>query len=238
MNHLINGNMLSLIYPVLILIFGIIQYPRPSKLFWKILMIYTTFLIFIKFIIQLNMWGMLKYTKGVIVFFDESNEKYISYLGIKKIANHDFYLFLSYIIPDFVVLLLLIINQAILIRKGLWYIIETDYETIEEANDRIIIYNSKKMCDKIGFDEDNIKILSSNEILKLIGNIKEEKKYGIIQRLQAFHRKNFTKLRNEKPGKDFYFFLWICYDTINFLSFIFLYISGQRQNLWWSEYYY
>ena len=95
-------------------------------------------------VIQLNMWGMLKYTKEVMVFFNESNEKYISYLGIKRIANHDFYLFISYIFPDFVVLLLLIINQAILIRKGLWYIIETDYETIEEANDRIIIYNSKK----------------------------------------------------------------------------------------------
>ena len=230
MNHLINGNMLSLIYPVLILLFGIIQYPRPSKLFWKILMIYTTFLIFIKFIIQLNMWEMLKYTKTVIGFFDESNEKYISYLGIKKIANHDFYLFISYIILDFIVLLLLIINQAILIRKGLWYIIETDYETIEEANDRIIIYNSKKMCDKIGFDEDNIKVLSSNEILKLIGNVKEEKRYGIIQRLQIFHKRNFTKLRNEKPGKDFYNYYTII-QVIILIYIIFFYTKMERDSI-------
>ena len=196
--------MISLIYPLLVLIFGIIQYPRPSKLFWRMLMVYTTFIIFLKFFIQLNVWEMLNFTKNAHVYLDESNENFISFLGLKKISNHDFLLFMIYIIPDFFVLLLLIINQAILIRKGLWYIIETDYEKIKEANERIIFYNSKKITEKIGFDENNSKILTSNEILKLIGDVKEKKKHGIIRRLQRFHQKTFTKFRNEKPGKDFY----------------------------------
>ena len=204
LNHFINGNILSIIYPLFALIFGIIQYPRPSKLFWKILMVYTTFIIFLKFLIQLNMWEMFDFTKNAIIYFDELNEKYISYLGLKKISNHDFLLFMAYTIPDFFVLLLLIINQSLLIRKGLWYIMETDYEKIEEANDRIIFYNSQKVCKSLGFDESNTKILDSNEILKLIGKPKEENTFGIIERMQRFHMKNFTKKRNEKPGKDFY----------------------------------
>ena len=232
LNHLINGNILSIIYPIMVLIFGIIQYPRPSKVFWKILMIYTTFIIFLKFIIQLNLWEMLDMTKNLILYFDESNVKYIDYIGLKKIANHDFLLFMGYIIPDFIVLLLLIINQSILIRKGLWYIIETDYEKIEEANDRIIKYNSKKVCKTLGFDENNVQVLSSNEIMKLIGKVKEkdEGDYKFIKRLQRFHRKNFTKLRNEKPGKDFYTYYTII-QIIILIYIIFFYTKMERDSI-------
>ena len=230
LNHLINGNMLSLIYPIMVLIFGIIQYPRPSKLFWKILMVYTTLIIFLKFAIQLNILEMIDYTKDFMLHFEESNEKYISSLGLKKISEHDFLLFMGYIIPDFIVLLLLIINQIILIRKGLWYITETDYETIEEANDRIIRYNSQRICNKIGFDENDIHVLSSNEVLKLIGKPIEEKNYGFIKKLQRFHRKNFTKLRNEKPGKDFYKY-YTFLQIIILIYIIFFYTKMERDSI-------
>ena len=229
-NHLINGNILSMIYPIMVLIFGIIQYPRPSRIFWKILMVYTTLIIFLKFAIQLNIWEMIDYTKNFILYFDESNEKFISSIGLKKIFNHDFLIFMGYIIPDFIVLLLLIINQVILIRKGLWYIMETEYETIEEANDRIIKFNSQKICEKIGFDENNVKVLSSNEILKLIGKIKEENNYGLITKMQIFHRKNFTKLRNEKPGKDFYkYYTFI--QIIILIYIIFFYTKMEKDSI-------
>ena len=229
-NHIISGSIISLIYPLFVLIFGIIQYPRPSKLFWKTLMVYTTFIIFLKFFIQLNVWEMLNFTKNAIAIFDKSNENFISFLGLNKIPNHDFLLFMIYIIPDFFVLLLLIINQVILIRKGLWYIMETDYEKIEEANDRIILYNSKIITKKIGFDENNSKILTTNEILKLIGKAKEEKKYGIIRRMQRFHQKNFTKLRNEKPGKDFYTYYTIV-QIIILIYIIFFYTKMERDSI-------
>ena len=226
LNHVISGNMMSLFYPMMVLILGIIQYPRPSKLFWKILMVYTTLIIFLKFFIQLNIWEMIE--EDFISYFDESNDNYISSLGLKKIANHDFLSFMGYIIPDFIVLLLLIINQIILIRKGLWYIMETDYESIEKANYRIIKFNSKEK--NIGFDENNTHVLSSNEILKLIGKPMEEINYGIIAKLQRFHRKNFTKLRNEKPGKDFYTNYTII-QIIILIYIIFLYTKMERDSI-------
>ena len=42
-----------------------------------------------------------------------------------------------------------ILNQIVLTRRGLWYNIETDYEKIEEANQRIIYYNSEKIFNNL-----------------------------------------------------------------------------------------
>ena len=227
--HLINGKLLSFVYPIIILIFGIIQYPRPSKVFWKILMIYTTFVIFLKFFIQLNFWELDVNAKNISKYFDESNEKYISYLGLKKIVDHDFYLFMSFILPDFSILILLIINQIILTRKGLWYNIETEYEKIEEANYRIMFYNSERVEKKLKFDENSSKILSSNEILKLIGKAKTEKNdINLFKRIKKFYGKIFNRLRNEKPGKDFY--NYYTFSQILILVYIIFFYTKMEQD--------
>ena len=228
--NLLNGKLLSLIYPILVLIFGIIQYPRPSKIFWKILMVYTTLVIFLKFLIQLNFWELDIYAKEIYAYFDESNENYIHYLGLRKIVDHDFFLFMAYIFPDFFVLILLIINQIILTRKGLWYNIETEYEKIEEANNRIILYNSRKIKKQLNFDENDSKILSSNEILKLIGKARNEKTPNIFKRIQKFHQKIFNRLRNEKPGKDFYNYYTLIQIVI-LIYIIFFYTKMEQDSI-------
>ena len=166
-------------------------------------MVYTTLVIFLKFLIQLNFWELDIYAKEIYAYFDESNENYIHYLGLKKVVNHDFFLFMGYIFPDFFILILLIINQIILTRKGLWYNIETEYEKIEEANNRIILYNSRKIKKQLNFDENDSKILSSNEILKLIGKARNEKTPNIFKRIQKFHQKIFNRLRTKNLEKIF-----------------------------------
>ena len=99
LNHIISGSMISLIYPLLVLIFGIIQYPRPSKLFWRMLMVYTTFIIFLKFFIQINVWEMLNFTKNAHVYCildDRAKETFLPIIkngiftcdGIKVNNNH------------------------------------------------------------------------------------------------------------------------------------------------------
>ena len=202
LNHLINGSVTSLFYPIFIFLFGICQYPRPARLFWKITLVYTAFLIFLKFMLQLNVWEKIEGFKDILE--DIKNDNLIFNLGLKKVDNTNFGNFLIYIFPDFSVLMIIIINQFILIRKGLWYSCETDYETIEESNDRIIKFNSKKKCNEIRIDADNKRVLPQNEIISLIGKIKQPKKYNIIKRISNFYNINFTRIRNEKPGKDFY----------------------------------
>ena len=228
--HLFNGKLLSLIYPILILIFGIIQYPRPSKVFWKILMVYTTFVIFLKFLLQLNFWELDLNAKEIYRFFDETSEEYLYYLGLKKIQNHDFLKFMGFIFPDFFILILLIINQILLTRKGLWYNIETDYEKIEEANHRIMLYNSERMKRKLKFNENSDKILSSNEILKYIGKARTEKPLNIFQRIKKFLGKIFNRLRNEKPGIDYYNY-YTSIQIIILIYIIFFYTKLEQDSI-------
>ena len=202
LNHLINGSVTSIFYPMFIFLFGICQYPRPARLFWKILLVYTAFLIFLKLMIQLNIWEKIDALKGFLE--DIKNDNLIFNLGFQKIDNSNFLNFFKYVFPDILVLMVITINQFILIRKGLWYSCETDYETIEESNDRIIKFNSKKKNAEIGIDVESKKILPQNEIISLVGKLKQPKKVNIIKRISNFYKSNFTRIRNEKPGKDFY----------------------------------
>ena len=216
LNHLINGSLISMFYPIFIFLFGICQYPRPDKIFWKILLAYTAFIILLKFIIQLN---ILEKNDTIRIFLNDiENDNLIINIGFKKIEKEHISQFLSYIILDFLVLIIIIINQFILIRKGLWYKTETDYESIQESNDRIMKYNSNKVKEEIGFDIDNKKILPQNQIISLIGELKPIKKKKILQRISNFYHKNFTRVRNEKPGKDYYIYYTV------FLIFILIYI--------------
>ena len=87
--------------------------------------------ILIKFILQLN---ILETNETIRIFLNDIEyDNLIINLGFKKIDKEQISNFLSYIFLDFLVLILIIINQFILIRRGLWYMTESDYETIEES---------------------------------------------------------------------------------------------------------
>ena len=201
LNHLFNANLISVFYVLAFFLFGITQYPRPEKFFWKICLIYTTLTIFVKFFIQLNI------VESEI--FYKTNNMY-KRIGLLKISDENFfYDFFFYVIFDFILLCIFLINQFMLIRKGLWYLTEGDYENIFQANDRIENYQNLKI---------NKEKLTLNEILDIIGNPKQNIKYGYCKRISLFYSKNFTKIRNEKPGMDFYLNYTI------FLTFILIYI--------------
>ena len=227
-NHLVSSSLISMFYPIFIFLFGICQYPRPEKLFWKILLIYSTLIILLKFIIQLN---ILEKNDTIRIFLNDiENDNFIINIGLKKIGKEHISDFLSYIIFDFLVLILIIINQFILIRKGLWYMTETDYETIEESNDRIIKFNSKKVKEEIGFNIDNKKILPQNQIVSLIGEIKQASNKTFLQRINYFFKKNFTRLRNEKPGKDYYLY-YTLFLIIILIYIIFFYTEMEKDKM-------
>ena len=203
LNHLIYASASSIIFTFLAFIFGIIQYPRPSKLFWKITLIYCTIIIFLKFVFQLNVWNNFKNFQEIIDVHNNPTS-FFAIIGIYKLSDYKFFDFFYFVIFDFLLLTSLIINQFILIRKGLWYMTEIDYETIEEANDRIIRYNSTKRAIQVGLHINSEKTLTSNEIIKIIGKVLPPKKGNVKKIIKKFYQKNFSHVRNEKPGKDFY----------------------------------
>ena len=226
LNHLIYGCASSIIFTFLVFILGIIQYPRPSKLFWKITLIYCTIIIFLKFILQLNVWNNFESFQEIIDI-QNNPTSFFAVIGIYKLSNYAFLDFFYYVIFDFLVLTSLIINQFILIRKGLWYMTEIDYETIEEANDRIIKYNRGKRAIQVGLHINSEKILTSNEIIKIIGKVLPPKKGSFKKIISKFFSKNFSHVRNEKPGKDFYIEYTI-FQIFILIYIIFLYTKMER----------
>ena len=203
LNHLIYGAASSLIFAFLVFILGIVQYPRPNKLFWKITLIYCTIIVFLKFVLQLNIWNNFENFQQIIDIKNNPTS-FFAIIGIYKLNNYEFLDFFYYVIFDFLVLTSLIVNQFILIRKGLWYMTEINYETIEESNDRIIRFNTGKKAVQVGLHINSQKILGSNDIIRIIGKVLPPKKGNFKKIITAFYKKNFSHIRNEKPGKDFY----------------------------------
>ena len=226
LNHLIYATATSMFFAFLVLILGIIQYPRPSKLFWKITLIYCTIIIFLKFVFQLNVWNNLEVFQDLIDI-QKNPIGIFAIIGIYKLGTYKFINFFYYVIFDFLILIALIMNQFILIRKGLWYMTEIDYESIADSNDRIIRYNNGKLAKKNGLSLNSQKILSSNEIIEIIGNVSTSKKGNFKKLIQRFYFKNFSHIRNEKPGKDFYI-EYTLFQILILIYIIFLYNSMEK----------
>ena len=226
LNHLIYGTATSMVFSFLVFILGIIQYPRPSKLFWKITLIYCTIIIFLKFVFQLNVWNKFEEFQDSINI-EKNPLGFFAIMGIYKLGNYELISFFYYVIFDFLILIALIMNQFILIRKGLWYMTEIDYENITEANDRIIKYNTGKKASKNGLSLNSQKILTSNEIIQIIGKVLPPKKGNVIKVMKGFYHKNFSHVRNEKPGKDFYI-EYTLFQILILVYIIFLYTFMEK----------
>ena len=61
-----------------------------------------------------------------------------------------------------------------------------------------------KKAIKVGLHINSEKILSSNDIIRIIGKVLPPKKGNLKKIIKGFFNKNFSHIRNEKPGKDFY----------------------------------
>ena len=47
-------------------------------------------------------------------------------------------------------------------------------------------------------------LFTLNDIIRIIGKVLPPKKGNFKKIITAFYKKNFSHIRNEKPGKDFY----------------------------------
>ena len=214
-NHFKNCSLISVVWPILVFIFGITQYPRPEKLYWKLCMIYCSSVIIVKFFFQLNIWEQFDTFSGLF----ESKNEYIKRIGIKQFTALNSNEFVVYVFYDFLLLCTLLTNQFMLIRKGLWNETEIEYETIEEANTRINKFQAKNY--KNNTDEFNTNIVLSNEeIVELIGKVKNKGKSSFTKQICDFYSKTFTSVRNEKPGRDYYLY----YTIIQFFILVYIII--------------
>ena len=211
-NNFAYGSLISIFWTLLVFLFGITQYPRPKKNFWSFCLILSSTIIFIKFTVQLNFIDIFLEGKDTFPylynFFSnlENKNSFLSRLGIKRFKENQQISLIYYLIYDFFILGSLLINQFLLIKKGLWDKIETFYETIEEANSRIQFFKSEKVINEFKL---KTKTLEYKDIQLLIKDSKKKENQDFFTNITSFINENFNYIRNEKPGMDFYLFYTI-----------------------------
>ena len=254
---MVSASILTLFYPLTIFCYAILEYPRPKQFYWRMVLFYTVFLLIIKFIIHIE---LLRSNKSFSDFITQLTNYKIGLKIYESSFSPEFFL---YILCDALVLIFLLINDYLLVSRGIWLIREQEIETIYQANERIaktkIFFEEEKKGKKIDIKKFNNKYLerplknedkgsdkkkkrkqldydrlikglklklstfkNTNESLnddnknleinKIKRNIdklekakKEREKYDESSR--KYFERLFPKIRNEKPGSDFY----VCY---------------------------
>ena len=209
LNHMKNASIISIVYPLSIFCYSLLENPRPSKYYWRIIYIYTFLVLICKCFFQ-------KIFLGRFIDFADENEinSEAPYEELKIFFDHypigikiydDYREYFLNLFLDFLVIICLIINRNILMLHGLWDHNEEYFEDIGRAMERTI--ESKCMPkDKVEKDKKfdlSATLRISNQLKKTTPNLK--KAFNIKEKKEGYFAGLFPKLRNKKPGKDFYY---------------------------------
>ena len=237
LSHMMSSSLITLIYPLSIFCYALLEYPRPKKNYWIACLVYTMIIMFIKFIIQLKL---------VHIFITEDTyteiieQIYYYRIGFRYYRSMFSKGFIKYILFDILVILSICINRNLLLTEGLWFKREDEIENIYQASERVAIYKNKKYKNTIEAVKDLLikyiytpkEIINSRKLLglsnEIIDNTRhqfpffEEKKLKpeYDEAHKSYFKRIFTKTRNEKPGKDFY----AAYTIVMFLLCVYILI--------------
>ena len=240
-DHMANESAISLVYPLSIFCFALMEYPRPKKSYWTLCIVYTMIIMFIKFLIQL---------KIILLFITEKTytnlviKLHYYRIGFRYFPSTFSKGFIKYIMFDALVIFSILINRNLLITEGLWFKREEEIENIYEASERISIYKTKKYNNKFEAMHDLLLkyIYTPREVINIRKNLEKHSRSkseldGLVKhKFPFFGKRNinpdyneakktyfnrlFPRTRNEKPGNDFF----VGYSLVMFLLCIYILI--------------
>jgi len=117
-----NAGLISLIYPLSIFGYALLEETRPRNFFWKFIRIYTTIILFMKFIFNLDYFSPYL-----------QSDDYLYWEGLLKIGIVDYNelgKLLMYMLPELMIIMFIMLNEIHLKLTGLYYTIETDVESV------------------------------------------------------------------------------------------------------------
>lgn len=146
-NVYVYHNILALMYPLALFMYGIFESPRPSKYFFRFLFFWTMIVICIKFLAQIPVFCTCVVlgadTSSEVIFYSVqpycsppsciTSNSYreptlLSLLGIEKSTSQAF---VQHVFCDVLILIALSLNQYLLKRLGLWDFVASRVDTIE-----------------------------------------------------------------------------------------------------------
>jgi hypothetical protein len=125
-----NAGLISLPYPIAVFGYALLEENRPRKEFWDYVRVYTIFVLFLKFAMNLSI-------------FEEtlSSESYKLYSAYLQIGIYDYPTLIEivgYMIPEIMIISFIMLNEIYLNLVGLYYVNEQDVETITDGRERLI----------------------------------------------------------------------------------------------------
>ena len=218
LNHIENASLLSMVYPVSIFCYAILEYPRPSKNYWNFCIIYSIIVLAIKYILQLQLFVEIfgyvdnadnQSKSSVYVSAIKSIDSYKT--GLKYMEATDNVQFFNYIVFDALIIIFLLINNLLLIINGLWEQREQEIENIYHAMDRVAKTKNLLPEDIDNLNEFNDHFLEHDrkEGTLKIKKYEPKRRFGFIEkiknRLKHDDKSDYTTIDtyNEKNKKYF-----------------------------------
>ena len=142
LNHFMYASLESLVFPLSILCYSMLEYPRPKVGFFRIMLFYAEVVFFIKFVLQLQIWSVFDWSKDFLEHYKDEFKT-----GFNR-ADHTYSETLFYyVLWDVVLMFCLLLREYYMLRIGMWHKTETDIESLSEAKIRL-----KKSTDTSGLD--------------------------------------------------------------------------------------
>lgn len=127
-----NAGFISILYPFAVFGYALMEEQRPGKGFWSFMIKYTLFILFMKFIFQLDCWLLID---GLQQNYKQINDWIL--LGLWRVDGGIGRMFL-YIMPELVVLLAIMGQIYYEILIGLHDKREIELENIQQARERFL----------------------------------------------------------------------------------------------------
>jgi len=125
-----NAGIISVVYPVSVFGYALLEETRPRKEFWDYVRVYTTFILFFKFIMNLSLFEEM---------MDSDDFKFMT--GLLKIGIYEYKSMVDltfYMMPEILIICFIMLNEIKLKLLGLYFQTEQEIEGVVEGIDRNI----------------------------------------------------------------------------------------------------
>ena len=202
-NHMYNCSILSILFPISVFCYALLENPRPKKLYWQICLYYTIIILLLKFIFQLNFFNSIMDESTYSNFVQNL---YNYKIGIKYFNEGFGSKFFAYIALDSLLLLILSLNKNVLISNGLWDRREEQIENIFLASERYEINKDRKK-DTVGptfwsYRKNKFFELKDDDEDEKIKKKMQKKKKAKIEQENEIEKKIIEIPKKENENKD------------------------------------
>jgi hypothetical protein len=211
LNHFIYASLESLVFPLTVLCYILLENPRPLPQVWRNLLVYTEGVVLAKYVMQMDVWVYLDTRDHLQSYRDEAK------LGYNLAENTYSESIFAYIVWDILVIFALITHRHFLIVTGLDQYSEFQIESLHEGKLRRL-YTSEELAaafERFSFDS----VYDANEV-------------SVWRRVKLFFIRLLPIYKEEKPGQDYYsYLLWLQLGILVFLFCFYTKMNGQDTDI-------